>query len=59
MRVARLPIFVRKKARREYLKVSKQHKVNRQAIRKAIGKQLNYVKCNLGHIDALIAAGAS
>jgi transposase, IS5 family len=30
----------------------------RRDLRKAIGKQLNYVKRNLGHIDALIAVGA-
>jgi transposase, IS5 family len=53
------PRTYRQKARREYLKVSKQRKVSRRAMRKAIGKQLNYVKRNLAHIDALIAAGAS
>lgn len=57
--VEKKPRTYRQQARREYLKVSKQRKVNRQAMRKAIGKQLNYVKRNLGHIDALIAAGAS
>jgi transposase, IS5 family len=57
--VKKKPRTYRKKARREYLKVSKQRKVTRKAMRKAIGKQLNYVKRNLGHIDALIAAGAS
>jgi transposase, IS5 family len=57
--VKKKPRTYRKQARREYLKVSKQRKVNRKAMRKAIGKQLNYVKRNLGHIDALIAAGAS
>jgi transposase, IS5 family len=57
--VEKKPRTYRKQARREYLKVSKQRKVNRKAMRKAIGKQLNYVKRNLGHIDALIATGAS
>jgi transposase, IS5 family len=57
--VKKKPRTYRKQARREYLKVSKQGKVNRKAMRKAIGKQLNYVKRNLGHIDALIATGAS
>jgi transposase, IS5 family len=57
--VKKKPRTYRQQARREYLKVSKQRKVNRKAMRKAIGKQLNYVKRNLGHIDALIAAGAS
>jgi transposase, IS5 family len=57
--VKKKPRTYRQKARREYLKVSKQRKVNRKAMRKAIDKQLNYVKRNLGHIDALIAAGAS
>jgi transposase, IS5 family len=53
------PRTYRQKARQEYLKVSKQRKVTCKTMRKAIGKQLNYVKRNLGHIDALIAAGAS
>jgi transposase, IS5 family len=57
--VEKKPRTYRQKARREYLKVSKQRKVTRKAMRKAIGKQLNYVKRNLAHIDALIAAGAS
>jgi transposase, IS5 family len=57
--VKKKPRTYRQNARREYLKVSKQRKVTRKAMRKAIGKQLNYVKRNLGHIDALIAAGAS
>jgi transposase, IS5 family len=57
--VKKKPRTYRQQARREYLKVSKQHKVNCKTMRKAIGKQLNYVRRNLGHIDALIAAGAS
>lgn len=57
--VEKKPRTYRQTARREYLKVSKQRKVTRKAMRKAIGKQLNYVKRNLSHIDTLIAAGAS
>jgi IS5 family transposase len=57
--IKKKPRTYRQKARREYLQVSKQRKVTRKKMRQAIGKQLNYVKRNLGHIDALIAAGAS
>jgi transposase, IS5 family len=57
--VEKKPRTYRQEARREYLKVSKQRKVSSKAMRKAISKQLSYVKRNLAHIDALIAAGAS
>ncbi len=46
-------------ARKEYLKVAKKRKVSYQERRKAIEKQLKYVKKNLGHIKELIKAGSS
>ncbi|WP_430639831.1 IS5-like element ISCwa2 family transposase [Crocosphaera watsonii WH 8501] len=46
-------------ARKEYLKVAKKRKVSYQERRKAIGKQLKYLKKNLGNIEDLIQAGAS
>ncbi len=53
------PRTYRKEARREYLSVTKQRKVRGKTMRKAIRKQLSYVKRNLAHIDALVASGAS
>jgi hypothetical protein len=53
------PRTYRKQARREYLNVTKQRQVRRKTMRKAIRKQLGYVKRNLAHIDALVAAGAT
>jgi len=53
------PRTSRKIARKEYLKVAKKRKVSYQERRKAIGKQLKYLKKNLGNIEDLIQAGAS
>lgn len=53
------PRTYRQQARQEYLRVAKQRKASRKAIRHAVRKQLGYVKRNLVHIDALVAAGAS
>jgi IS5 family transposase len=53
------PRTYRRQARREYLAVSKQRKPNAKVLRKAVGGQLRYLKRNLAHIDALLAAGAS
>lgn len=50
----RKPRTYRKKARREYLKVAKQKKPRGKALRKAIGKQLGYVRRNLKTIDFLL-----
>ena len=53
------PRTYRHQARQAYLQVAKQRKASRKTIRKAIGKQLAYVRRNLAHMDALVAAGAS
>lgn len=53
------PRTYRKEARREYLSITKQRKVRGKMMRKAIRKQLGYVKRNLAHIDALVEAGAT
>jgi hypothetical protein len=57
--VAPKPRTYRQEARRAYLNVAKQRKVSRKTIRKAIRKQLGYLRRNLQHIDALVAVGAS
>jgi transposase, IS5 family len=53
------PRTYREQVRREYLSVTKQRKVRSKTMRKAIRKQLGYVKRNLAHIEALVAAGAT
>jgi hypothetical protein len=53
------PKTYRKLARKEYLKVAKQRRPSRKEIRKAIKKQLQYIKRNLSHIDQLIQTGAA
>lgn len=44
---------IRKKARKAYLSVAKQRNPRRKTLRKAIGKQLNFVKRDLIHIEEL------
>jgi hypothetical protein len=53
------PRTYREQARKRYLAVAKQRRASGKVMRKAIRTQLGYVKRNLAHIDALIAAGAS
>ena len=48
------PRTYRQKAREEYLKVAKNKNKSRKVIRKAIGKQLNYLKRNLKNINLLL-----
>ena len=48
------PRTYRQKARRDYLNISKQRNPRRNIIRKAIKKQLQYVKRNLKVIDAML-----
>ncbi len=58
VKLRKKPRTSRKIARKEYLKVAKKRKVSYQERRKAIGKQLKYLKNNLGHIEELIQAGS-
>lgn len=53
------PRTYRKLARQAFLSVSKKRRASHQLKRKGIRKQLGYLGRNLGHIDILIAAGAS
>ena len=55
----RKPRTYRQKARKDYLAISKQRRPRHKKRRKAIGKQLAYLRRNLGHIDTLLATGAS
>jgi hypothetical protein len=47
------PRTYRRNARKDYLNVAKKKRVTRNEIRKAIGKQLRYVKRDLGYIEDL------
>jgi IS5 family transposase len=49
----------RQKARKEYLKTAKQKKVSAKKRRVAIGKQLRFIRRDLGHIDTLLKRGSS
>ena len=53
------PKTYRNLARRNYLQVAKKRRPSRKQIRKAIRKQLQYVKRNLSHIEQLIQEGGS
>ncbi|MBD2505057.1 IS5 family transposase [Anabaena azotica] len=53
------PRTYRKRARKDYLAVAKKRKVNFNERRKAIKKQLQYIKRNCSHIQQLIDSGAS
>ncbi|MBT9139388.1 MAG: hypothetical protein DDT31_01972 [Syntrophomonadaceae bacterium] len=57
--IAKKPRTYRRQARKAYLVIAKQRKVNGHKIRKAIREQLGYLRRNLSHIEDLIAAGAS
>jgi len=50
----RRPRTYRQKARADYLTVSKQRNPRRHALRKAVKKQLQYTKRNLGIIDQML-----
>ena len=52
------PRSYRQNARKDYLSVAKQKRPGRKKIRKAIGKQLGYLRRNLGHIDGLLDCDA-
>jgi hypothetical protein len=45
------PRTYRRKARKDYLAAAKRKKLGWKKVHKAIGKQLHYLKRNLGHID--------
>jgi hypothetical protein len=53
------PRTYRQKARRDFLGITKLKRPGAKKTRKAIGKQLRYLRRNLGHIDTLVQAGSS
>lgn len=53
------PRTYRQRARKAYLVIAKRRKRPKKLIRKGIRQQLNYLRRNLGHLDTLMAAGAS
>ncbi len=54
----RKPRTYRREARKNYLAITKQRRPRHQKRRKAVRKQLAYLRRNLGHIDHLIDQGA-
>jgi hypothetical protein len=54
LNLSKKPRTYRRNARRDYLKMAKKKKKNKRELHKAIGKQLNYLKRNLGTIDKLL-----
>jgi hypothetical protein len=53
------PRTYRKKARRDFLAVALSKRPKASKVRTAIGKQLRYIKRNLGHIHRMLDNGAS
>ena len=53
------PRTYRRVARKDYLELAKQRRPKKKKLRKAIRKQLSYLRRNLAHIDSLVAAGAN
>ena len=53
------PRTYREIARKDYLEVAKKRRVSQKDRRKAIKKQLQYIKRNLSYIDQLIISGAT
>jgi hypothetical protein len=51
------PRTYRKNARRDYLSIAKRRKKTHKQIRKAIGKQLRYIRRDLGIVDAYLQNG--
>ena len=55
--VRKKPRTYRQRARKAYLAVAKQKKPGARKIRRAIGRQLRYLRRNLGHIDRMVEEG--
>lgn len=54
LKLVKKPRTYRRNARRDYLNTAKKKKKGKKELYKAIGKQLNYLKRNLGTIDKLL-----
>lgn len=53
------PRTYRQRARRDYLVTAKRRRAGTKAVRKAIKKQLQYIRRDMGHVSALLKQGAS
>jgi IS5 family transposase len=51
------PRTYRKRARKDFLNTSKAKRKTAKVVRKAIGKQLNYIKRDLGYINTMVESG--
>jgi hypothetical protein len=54
LQVAQKPRTYRQSARKAYLAIAKQKRLNRKTLRRGIKEQLQYLRRNLGHIDQLL-----
>lgn len=54
LKLSKKPRTYRRNARRDYLNTAKKKKKNKKELHKAMGKQLNYLKRDLGIIDKLL-----
>ena len=59
LQVDKKPRTYREVARKDYLGVAKKRRVYAKNRKKALKKQLSYIKRNLGHIEQLVLSGAS
>ena len=48
------PRMYRKRARKDYLRLSKSKKRSAKAIRSAVRKQLQYIRRDIGHVAELV-----
>jgi transposase, IS5 family len=55
--IKKKPRTYRIKARKDYLAIAKQKRIGYKKIRKAVGKQLCYVRRNLRNIDEMVSEG--
>lgn len=53
------PRTYRKNARRDYLHVARKRKKSAKELHRGIGKQLRYIRRDLGHIDTLLPLGCT
>jgi transposase, IS5 family len=57
-RLDKKPRTYREVARKDYLEIAKKRRVSQKDRRKAIKKQLQYIKRNLSHIEQLVLSGS-
>jgi len=56
---AKKPRTYRKKARRDFMAITKLKRPGAKKVRKAIGKQLRYIRRDLRHVEAMVEVGGA